>query len=112
MQPMRLNRALVLEEAQSVPDGAGGFSETWVTLGTLWASVKAGAGRERAAEFITLSTVPYRITVRGAPEGAASRPKPNQRLRDGGRIFRIVAVTEMDASARYLVCFATEEVSA
>ncbi len=109
---VRLDRRLVLEEAQTVPDGAGGFAETWVALGTLWAGVKPGTGRERAAESVTLSTVPYRITVRAAPVGSPSRPKPEQRLRDGARVFRIQAVTEAGRSGAYLVCFAQEEVSA
>lgn len=109
---VRLNRKLVLEDAQTVPDGAGGFEETWVPLGALWAHVKAGTGREKAAEFVTLSTVPYRITVRASPVGAPSRPKPEQRFRDGERVFRIQAVTEDAAAGTYLVCFAREEVSA
>jgi len=109
---VRLNRRLVLEDAQTVPDGAGGFEETWIPLGALWAHVKAGTGREKAAEFVTLSTVPYRITVRAAPVGAPSRPKPEQRFRDGERVFRIQAVTEDEEAGTYLVCFAREEVAA
>ncbi|GGH46084.1 head-tail adaptor protein [Frigidibacter albus] len=105
-----LNRALVLEEMQRLPDGAGGFTTSWTALGTLWASVVAGSGTERAGEFVTLSTVPYRITVRGAAPGAPSRPRPDQRLRDGDRLYRILAVTEADARAAYLTCFAREEV--
>lgn len=112
MSAPRLNRKLVLEEAQTVPDGAGGFTETWVALGTLWAHVKAGTGRETAAEFVTLSAVPYRITVRAVPIGSVARPKPEQRFREGARIFRIQAVTEDQVTGTYLVCFAREEVAA
>ncbi len=107
-----LNRKLVLEEPQRVADGAGGFTTSWVALGTLWAEIRAGTGRERAAEFLTVSTIPFRITVRAAPEGAPSRPRPEQRFVAGSRIFRILAVTESDPSGRYLVCFAQEEISA
>ena len=107
-----LNRKLVLEEPQRVADGAGGFTTSWVALGTLWAEIRAGTGRERAAEFLTVSTIPFRITVRAAPEGAPSRPRPEQRFTAGSRIFRILAVTESDPSGRYLVCFAQEEISA
>ena len=107
---VHLNRKLVLEAPVRVVDGAGGHTETWTVLGTLWASVKAGTGRESAAEFVTISKVPYRIVVRAAPVGAASRPKPEQRFRDGARVFRILAVSEFDADARYLMCHATEEV--
>jgi head-tail adaptor len=108
-----LNRRLVLEEPQKVSDGAGGFTEVWIALGVLWAEIRAGTGSEReTAGLVTVSTVPYRITVRGAPYGAPSRPKPDQRLRDGDRLFRIMAVTEREPSGMYLECFAREEVSA
>ncbi len=112
MSTPRLNRKLLLEEAQRVPDGAGGYALSWVAKGTLWAAVDAGSGRERAGESVTVSTVGYKITVRAAPQGAASRPKPEQRLRDGARLFRITAVTEADGAGQYLTCFAQEEVLA
>lgn len=104
-----LSRALVLEGPQRVADGAGGFAEIWGVLGTLWAEVLPGAGRDVTGQEVTLSSVPYRITVRGAPQGAASRPRPEQRFRDGARVFHILAVTERDPGGRYLVCFAREE---
>lgn len=106
-----LNRKLVLEDAVQLPDGSGGFNETWVELGVLWGEVVAGAGSEKAGEFVTVSNVPYRITVRGAPVGAESRPKPDQRFREGTRLFRIKAVTERDPQAHYLTCFTYEEIS-
>ncbi len=112
MSAPRLNRKLVLEEAQRVADGAGGYALSWVAKGTLWAAVEAGSGRERAGESVTVSTVGFRITLRAAPQGAPSRPKPEQRFRDGARLFRITAVTETDADGRYLTCFAQEEVLA
>jgi len=104
-----LSRALVLEGTQRVADGAGGFAETWTVLGTLWAEVVAGSGRDAAGEDVTLASVPYRITVRGAPFGAPSRPVPGQRFRDGARLFAVLAVTERDAAGQYLTCFAREE---
>ncbi|MBY6047516.1 head-tail adaptor protein [Vannielia litorea] len=107
-----LNRKLVLETPERVPDGLGGWSRTWAELGQLWAEVKSGSGSERADEFLTVSSVPYRITVRAAPPGAMSRPKPEQRFREGSRIFRILAVAERDEHGRYLTCYAREEVSA
>ncbi|HHB80719.1 MAG TPA: head-tail adaptor protein [Aliiroseovarius sp.] len=107
-----LNRKLVLEEPQRVADGAGGYTTTWAVLGTLWADISHGTGREKAAEHLTVSSVPFRITVRAAPVGAPSRPKPEQRFVEGSRIFRILAVTEADVGAHYLVCYAQEEISA
>ena len=108
----RLDRYLTLEEAQSVPDGSGGFTQSWVPLGDLWAEIRPGTGSERAGDFITVSRVPYRITVRSAPAGAPSRPKPDQRFREGDRLYRILAVSDRDDRGRYLTCFAEEEVAA
>ncbi len=112
MTGIRLSRELVLEARRTQPDGAGGLIETWVPLGRLWAEVIAGTGRDIPGEEITVSSVPYRITVRGAPPGSDARPIPQQRFRDGPRAFRIVAVTERDRAGRYLTCFAREEVPA
>ncbi|KPP85504.1 MAG: phage head-tail adaptor, putative, SPP1 family [Rhodobacteraceae bacterium HLUCCO07] len=112
MSGVHLNRRLVLETPERVADGAGGFAESWVALGELWAEVRARTGREKAGGAVALATVGYRITVRAAPVGHSTRPRPEQRLREGGRIFRILAVTERDAAARYLVCYADEEVAA
>lgn len=106
-----LDRRLVLEEALNLPDGAGGFHQTWVPLGTLWARIRPATGNERGAETATLSTAPYRIIVRAAPVGAASRPRPEQRFREGPRLFRILAVSDNDDGGRTLTCYAQEEVA-
>lgn len=107
-----LNRALVLEQRVPTPDAMGGYSESWVALGTLWADVAAGAGRDLPGEEMTFSSVPFRITIRAAPVGSDARPRPDQRLRDGTRLFRIIAVAESDGAGRYLICFAREDVPA
>ncbi|MDF1621289.1 head-tail adaptor protein [Pseudothioclava nitratireducens] len=107
-----LNRRLVLEEAQRMPDGAGGYSLDWQALGEVWAQVTPGTGVERAGEFVTLASVPFRIVLRAAPEGSPRRPRPEQRFRDGTRIFRILAVAEHDMRGHYLTCFTREEVVA
>jgi head-tail adaptor len=110
MNAPNLNRALVLEGATRTPDGAGGYSEAWSALGTLWAEVLPGSGNDVLGEERMLSAVPYRVTVRGARVGAPSRPKAGQRFREGTRLFLIQAVTERDPQGRYLTCFAREEV--
>lgn len=109
MKAPHLNRALLLETETRTPDGAGGYSTVWSALGTLWAEVLPGSGRDPAGEELILSSVPYRITVRAAPVGAANRPKPEQRLREGTRVFAILAVTERDPAGHYLTCFCREE---
>ena len=39
------------------------------------------------------------------------RPRPDQRLREGARIFTILAVTERDPEGRFLTCITREEVA-
>ncbi len=107
-----LNRQLTLQERQGSPDGAGGRSESWVTLGTLWAGVQSRSGRETQGFGGAVSLGTFRITVRGAPVGASNRPIPGQRFVMGARIFEILAVTEIEPGGMYLDCDAREEVAA
>jgi head-tail adaptor len=104
-----LNRLLTLEAASSLPDGAGGFVETWVELGRHWAEVRSGTGVAATGDLVALSAVPLKIVVRAAPEGSLARPRPDQRFREGGRVYRILAVSEGDRHGHYLTCFAREE---
>ena len=46
MTAPRLTRQLMLEDPLQVSDGAGGFTEIWQALGTLWAEVAIRSGRE------------------------------------------------------------------
>lgn len=103
---------MVLETPAQLADGAGGLAVVWTEVGTLWAELTAGTGREAAGEEVRRAEVPWRITVRGAPYGSDARPRPDQRLRDGARVFTILAVSERDPAGRYLSLFAREEAPA
>ena len=105
----RLTRHLTLEAEIKVPDQSGGYDSTWSVVGTLWAEIKAKSGREARGPNTPMSKVGYKITVRGAPVGAPSRPVAGQRLRGHGRTYVIEAVSEYDLDGRYLVCHAQEE---
>lgn len=111
MSGPQLNRALVLEERQDTADGAGGFLSTWASLGMLWAQVDGFAGREVGQLGVERSEVRLKITVRAVPVGAPERPRPDQRFREGNRLYRITAVSEQEPKARYLTCYAAEEVA-
>lgn len=112
MRQPSLNRQMVLESVARNSDGAGGFVESWVALGELWAEVKPRSGGERDREDVGVSRLDVKVTVRAAPMGSSMRPEAGQRLREGARIFRILAVTEPDMAGRYLTCLAREEVAA
>jgi len=104
----KLNRRLDLEERVVTPDGSGGFSTAWQKLGTLPAQLLARSGRERFIGGRVVSGTSFRITVRAAPFGAVSRPRPDQRFRDGARTYAILAVAESNKSDLYLECWAEE----
>ena len=108
----RLSRRLMLEDPRRTSDGAGGHVEAWQVLGEHWCEMRALSGRSTDRLGTSLSLQRYRITLRAAPVGHSARPRPDQRCRDGGRIFRIDAVAEGDPDQRYLTCFVTEETTA
>lgn len=104
-----LTRRLSLEAPDRVSDGAGGYSENWDLLGYVWGQIETiGAGIEGTPEGMA-SNVRIRITLRSAPVGSSRRPKPDQRLRDGSRVFEIDAVTEAEHPL-YLWVWASEAV--
>ena len=105
----RLRRLLTLQARERVADGSGGFRDTWVVKGTLWAEVTPRSGGERNGDAGTVAAVGYRIVVRSAAAGSPLRPAEGQRFREGDRLFRILAVTEHDHVDRFLTCFAEEE---
>jgi head-tail adaptor len=112
MTSPQLTRQLVLESPVRSPDGSGGYVTTWTPLGTIWAEVRAGAARESAGVGTALARVNYTITLRAGLVGASSRPTPDQRFREGSRLFTILAVAERDPDGRYLVCQTVEEIAA
>jgi head-tail adaptor len=101
---------MMLEERQNTPDGSGGFLVSWRPLGALWVEVTPRSAREDFLAGVLWPRVRYRILVRAAPVGAPSRPRPDQRLREGERIFDIIAVTERDCAGMYLEITAEEGV--
>jgi len=104
-----LSRRLTLEARERVPDGAGGYVETWVPLGAHWAEVTARRGRETERDTLATSIVPYRVVLRAVPPGRPSRPRADQRFREGARAFRILSVAAADQGQRFLECEVVEE---
>lgn len=111
MRVPQLNRALVLEAVERTPDGAGGFTDEWRVLGSLWTQILPGRGRVARDGLASISRIAVRVVVRASPVGAATRPAAGQRFRDADRVYVINAVTEHDPQGRYLTCFADEEIA-
>ncbi len=111
MRSVSLSRPLLLMQSQRSPDGAGGFSQTEVALGTVWAQMRPMTGRNTAQGGAALSLQRFKITVRAAPVDSPERPRPDQILMDGDRRFLIQSVAELDDFGRILICHAVEEVA-
>lgn len=109
MTAPRLTQALLLETPTRESDGAGGFTEGWQALGTLWAELRPRSGRDAKSPAGTVAKAGWRISVRAAPEGSSARPRPGQRLRHGARLFRILSVALRDPQGRFLTCTCEEE---
>lgn len=103
-----LDRRLTLERPEAGDDGAGGAVVSWRPLGRLWAAVSPRSGRERSALGVVDSAVSHRITTRWAPVGAPQRPTPSQRLRDGAKVYDVLAVADDTPHGRFLVIWARE----
>jgi SPP1 family predicted phage head-tail adaptor len=99
-----LNHEMTLEEPVETPDGAGGFTAVWTSVGTLWARLEpldpareAWAGRDAAEQT-------HRITIRFRDD-----VKQGMRLRKSTRLFPILSVRDADETGRYLICRTREE---
>lgn len=104
----KLTQRLVLETPERVADGGGGWQVTWNPLGTVWAEMRPSSARERSSGGREVSRVSHRVTIRSAPFGSARRPVPEQRFRQGERVFAIRGVAEADHRGAYLTCWVEE----
>ncbi len=112
MSAAELRTPFVLEAPVDKPDGAGGVRRAWAALGTIWGRMNAGSARETVAGEAGVSAVVYRVRLRATPPGSASRPTARHRLRQGARVFRVLAVHEDDPSGKYLEARVVEEITA
>ncbi len=87
--PGRFKSRLVLERPVETPDGAGGAVRSYETQTALWAEVAALSSRESFEAAAAGASVTHRISVRAGPDITT-----RHRLRDGARVFRIVALRE------------------
>lgn len=98
-----LRRRLVLEAPVPAPDGLGGATREFQTVGASWARVEWLAGSERWRLGRPEQVATHRITMRWRAGIDAG-----QRLRDGDRIYEIKAVADPQDGRRRLVCLVEE----
>jgi head-tail adaptor len=78
-----------------------------VAEGVLWGEIEPRSAREPAIAERPTARVTHRMTLRREP-GEARRPRPDQRLRLGGRVFAIHGVAEDDPSGATLTLWVEE----
>lgn len=110
MKEVRLLRKVALEERTAVPDGAGGWVYSWEQLGVHWADIRGGGGGEAYEGDRQTARASHVLTVHASRPGSPSRPRPDQRFRDGAQIYEILSVSEIDSAGRYLACTADRKV--
>ncbi|MEM9046927.1 MAG: head-tail adaptor protein [Pseudomonadota bacterium] len=94
MIPPALTHQFTLETPVESPDSGGGFSRSWNPIGILWGAVTTRSSREELAGLRPAAKIRHRVVVRSAPIGSPQRPRPEQRLRRGDRIFAILGVVD------------------
>ncbi len=98
-----LTRRVVLEEIVRTPDGAGGATEAWTPIATVFASVKAPGGSESFAFDRTTGRATHEIVIRHRAD-----VKPAMRFRMGARVFEILNALDEDGRRRHLRCLVEE----
>lgn len=104
VDPGELRTELELEEASRTPDGAGGFTESWTQIATVFARLQPIVVRDRFGADQTIEEVTHRVTIRHRPDVASG-----MRFVMGDRILSILTVHDPDETGRYLVCRTREQ---
>ena len=98
-----LTRRVTLEALNRTPDGAGGAVESWTTVATLFAAVRALSGGEGLAFDRMTGRATHEIIIRYRAD-----VKPAMRFRLGTRTFEILALLDEEGRRRHLRCLVEE----
>lgn len=104
LDPGAFRHELSLQSAQSTGDGAGGFSESWTEIATVFARIEPVSANSffRAAQ--RLEEAAHDITIRFRADVTSG-----MRFEKLGRTFEILTVIDPDETGRYLICTAKED---
>jgi SPP1 family predicted phage head-tail adaptor len=99
----QLNQCASVLVRTMMPDGGGGFSESWNAIATLWVRVEPLSGGDDFGPDAVESRVRLRITIRRNASIAAG-----QRIVIGARTFRIHAVLDEGPNAPLMTLLCEE----
>ena len=97
-----MRERLTLEHAVRTADGGGGAGVAWQPVATLWAAVRTLSGDERLRHDQVSGRLTHEVWLRERPG-----VQPAMRLREGTRIYAIVAVIQAPRR-RFLQCLCEE----
>jgi SPP1 family predicted phage head-tail adaptor len=91
LDPGALNRRLTLEAPVESADDTGGVTRSYEAAALLWASVEPVSSRNGIEADAAGATVTHRIRIRFISDITL-----RHRFRDGGAVYRIVAMRDRD----------------
>lgn len=89
MNPGQLNKRITLQQKTTAGDGAGGVTETWSDVATVWAAVEPLNGPERYQAQKLQTIITHKVTIR-----YRVGVSPKMRVVYSGRILEIVEVID------------------
>jgi SPP1 family predicted phage head-tail adaptor len=98
-----LNKHIEIQGITRVPDGLGGFVNSYLTLYTIDAAIWDATSNERNTASATALVVTHRIRIR-----YKSGLKASYRIKFGLRFFNIVSITNQNEANRWIDIWAKE----
>ena len=99
-----LRRRVTLESQTRTPDGGGGVTITWTPVTDLWAEIRDGGGNEYGFADAVQGKITHIVTLRRRADVV-----PAMRLRQGARVFVILAVLDRDGPGAVMRILAEEQ---
>jgi SPP1 family predicted phage head-tail adaptor len=100
-----LRHRITIQQIARIDDGAGGYTETWASAGTVYADVYPLKGQERYDAQQIQANLSHRVTIRYRAD-----VNPSMRLSYGTRTLVIEAVIDPEERHRELILMCSEVV--
>lgn len=98
-----LNRQITIQQRAETADGAGGVTEAWSTLATVWAWVKPVSARERAYAGRIEAQVDFKAIIRFSGDGDSNPAyTADHRVIYQAKTYGIEYVTDVDGKRAWL----------
>jgi SPP1 family predicted phage head-tail adaptor len=94
---------IAFQATTQTSDGAGGFTEQWATVATVWASIEPARSFEKFVAMQTETHVTHKIMCRYNPLITTAK-----RALFEGRIFDVTGVINVNEDKQYMQIMATE----